>query len=83
MACRAVWYQQHIERPRTLHPAESQYKPCIYLQSPYNPYIYPIIPMTPIWGFPKIGGPFLGVPRIRTVVLGVYIGVPLFRGTTI
>ena len=26
--------------------------------------------------FPKIGGTFLGVPKMRTTVLGVYVGVP-------
>ena len=36
-----------------------------------------------IWGFPKIGGSFIGVSIIRTIVfLALYIGVPLF-GTTI
>ena len=36
-----------------------------------------------IGGFPKIRGTLLGVPRIRTIVFGVYIGVPLFWETTI
>ena len=37
-------------------------------------------------GFPKIRGTFLGVPRIRIILfggVGVYVGVPLFRKTTI
>ena len=33
-----------------------------------------------IWGFPKIGGTFLGVPAIRTIVFwGLYWG-PLILG---
>ena len=34
------------------------------------------------WGFPKVKGTFLGVPIIRTIIIGVYIGVPLFWETT-
>ena len=34
-----------------------------------------------IWGFPKILGPFLRVPRIKAIVFGIYIGVPFFLGT--
>ena len=35
-------------------------------------------------GFPKIRGTFLGVPIIlKFIVFGAYIGVPLFRATTI
>ena len=34
------------------------------------------------WEFPKIRGTFLGVPIIRIIVFGVYIGVPLFWETT-
>ena len=36
-----------------------------------------------IWGFPKIRGYLLKVPIIRIIVFWVYIGVPLFRETTI
>ena len=40
--------------------------------------------MGAILGFRKIRGTILGVPIIRTIVyVGVYIGVPLFRETTI
>ena len=37
-----------------------------------------------VWGFPKLGVPF-GVPIIikNYSILGVYIGVPLFRETAI
>ena len=35
-----------------------------------------------VWGFLKLGAPFLGVPIIRTIVFRVYIGVPLFWETT-
>ena len=31
-----------------------------------------------IWGFTKIRGTLFGVPIIRTIVIGVHIGVPLF-----
>ena len=34
-------------------------------------------------GFPKLGVPFYGIPIIRIIVFGVYIGVPLFWETTI
>ena len=31
-----------------------------------------------IWGFPELGVPFLGVPRIRTIVFrGLYLGPPI------
>ena len=36
-----------------------------------------------IWGFPKIRGTFLGVAIIRIIVFWDYIGVSLFRETTI
>ena len=37
-----------------------------------------------IWGFPKIRGTILGVPIITDYsILGVYIGVPLFKESTI
>ena len=29
-----------------------------------------------------LGATYLGVPIVRTIVFGVYIGVPLFRETT-
>ena len=32
-----------------------------------------------MWGFPTISGTFGGLPVIRTIVIGVYIGVPLFE----
>ena len=34
------------------------------------------------WRFPKIRGTILGVPVIRIIVFGVYIGAPLCRETT-
>ena len=33
------------------------------------------------WRFPKIRGTILGVPVIRIIVFGVYIGAPLCRET--
>ena len=34
--------------------------------------------ITPIWGFPKIRGTFIGVPIIRTVVFwGLFWGPPI------
>ena len=36
-----------------------------------------------IGGFPKIRFTFLGIPIISIIIWGVYIGVPLFRETTI
>ena len=38
-----------------------------------------------VWGlrFPEIRGTILRGPRTRTVVAGDYIGVPLFKETTI
>ena len=39
----------------------------------------------PTWGFrvQGLGFTFLGIPIIRIIILGVYIGVPLFWETTI
>ena len=34
-----------------------------------------------MWGFPKIRGTLLGVPKIRIIVFWGYIGVPLFWET--
>ena len=45
-----------------------------------NIYIYIYIY---IWGLPKIRGTFFGDPYNKDIYIGVYIGVPLFRGTTI
>ena len=38
------------------------------LQHPYIP--------KPIWGFPKIGGTFFGVPIIRTIVYWDHYHIP-------
>ena len=36
-----------------------------------------------IWGFPKIRGTLFGSPYNKDYSIGVYIGVPLIRETTI
>ena len=33
------------------------------------------------WGFPNLGVCFFGVPMLRIVAFGVYIGFPIFRET--
>ena len=45
--------------------------------------LYSFVQFIPEYGgFPKLGGIILGVPIIRIIVFGVYIGVPLFWETT-